>query len=929
MKILLSIFLVTLSVLTYAHDRLVTQEPSDLFSRTGTEEATAVDRAITSQLSNICQSVTTKSFEAHCAMGSILPGALNNLAGFATSFTGTNPNACTNVPLVEPSQELIDRTNREVLTRVAKTYISIHDEIRQLITLSPGLRESIRQDPKILEHCSPNSFLASSSRVSNTPPSGVGGGSSFGNFLRDNLRVDRANVPCNSERCLESHQELKRNFQELLGIEGVFTTEALAKRLESNAVNMQCFSSSKDAVLAEIVTPPAIRIIKDHNQRKAIRLSILNNQLSQFSSIVGDVKSVCSAETNRNQLKDKIFSRLNTASNPGNFFNTAFKFNTQLPYQLAEIIKNPGFSKSDCQDLVQNIKEVKKFYEESIEALNNGEEGQQFKKFIEAHNRFVRATDEINEEIDFLPNLKDKLTARCAALKVSALSASCLSNQALSRVKGYFDGSSTERQCLKPIGEDSHVLQKASEFATRALSIQPLVPLISQEEQNSHSDYCPKFDEFMAGRKSEFCDSATQVRDCVAGLSPEQRRNMQNAYFAWLDTESPSEAPLVRERHQALVAASKASVVVDPGSASNLIGTSNDYIGKTLSKDDPNFASYANILGSIPSSELSVSKESGPMFNDATTQAFATQARVSPATSGAVMSRFIAAVPPMQNMPQQQQRQQMDQALERSVNQTVAELENKAAGTTSASERQKYLDEIAELRRLMADQTARNDLITQQMAAMNQAPAEETQAAPTKRKRAPASVANTSPESPEVQSTGFQTGGGRSSGASASSGSVGGSQDLAGAQGFGGGTAAAGRSVSSVSEARDAAPNDSSLRLVVGGAGGQVIPAAQVITISVPSGDEQALKEAILAQRERLNVGEDGYALVEIIDPSSRRASLVRVKIENDNVIVQNFTAEQLRNTTIVSEANPQPRQIRYSLQAMTNLLNQASGGSN
>jgi hypothetical protein len=116
---------------------------------------------------------------------------------------------------------------------------------------------------------------------------------------------------------------------------------------------------------------------------------------------------------------------------------------------------------------------------------------------------------------------------------------------------------------------------------------------------------------------------------------------------------------------------------------------------------------------------------------------------------------------------------------------------------------------------------------------------------------------------------------------------------------------------------------------VVGGAGGQVIPAAQVITIRVPSGDEQALREAILSQRERLNVGEDGFAVVEVIDSASGRASLVRVKIENDNVIVQNFTAEQLRNTTIVSEANPQPRQIRYSLQAMTNLLNQASGGSN
>jgi hypothetical protein len=352
--------------------------------------------------------------------------------------------------------------------------------------------------------------------------------------------------------------------------------------------------------------------------------------------------------------------------------------------------------------------------------------------------------------------------------------------------------------------------------------------------------------------------------------------------------------------------------------------------GRVSKSDLYNLASVLGGVGDGSSSKSSTFESiTSPMFNAETVQAFATQARVSPATSGAVMSRFIAAVPPMQNMPQQQQRQQMDQALERSVNQTVAELENKAAGTTSASERQKYLDEIAELRRLMADQTARNDLITQQMAAMNQAPAEETQAAPTKRKRAPASVANTSPESPEVQSTGFQTGGGRSSGASASSGSVGGSQDLAGAQGFGGGAAAAGRSVSSVSEARDAAPNDSSLRLVVGGAGGQVIPAAQVITISVPSGDEQALKDAILGQRERLNVGEDGYAVVEVIDPASGRASLVRVKIENDNVIVQNFTAEQLRNTTIVSEANPQPRQIRYSLQAMTNLLNQASGGSN
>jgi len=135
--------------------------------------------------------------------------------------------------------------------------------------------------------------------------------------------------------------------------------------------------------------------------------------------------------------------------------------------------------------------------------------------------------------------------------------------------------------------------------------------------------------------------------------------------------------------------------------------------------------------------------------------------------------------------------------------------------------------------------------------------------------------------------------------------------------------------VSSVSEARDAAPNDNSLRLIVGGTGGQVIPAAQVITITVSGGDEKALKEAILGQREKLNIGEDGFAIVEVIDPNSGRATLVRVKIENENVIVQNFTAEQLRQTKIVSDADPKPRQIRYSLQAMTNLLNQASGGSN
>ena len=342
---------------------------------------------------------------------------------------------------------------------------------------------------------------------------------------------------------------------------------------------------------------------------------------------------------------------------------------------------------------------------------------------------------------------------------------------------------------------------------------------------------------------------------------------------------------------------------------------------------------FASVLGSVGGGSLSSSSGSSTaasLFNTATVQAFGAQARVSAATSTAVMNRFIAAVPPMQNMSSSEQRQQVDQALERSVNQTVAELENKASGSTSPSERQKYLDEIAELRRLMADQTARNDLISQQMAAMNQASQNEDSPAPaSKRKRAPASVASSAPEVEAPVSSGFQSGGGRSGGSQATSGSVGGSQDLAGAQGFGGSSAAAGRSVSSVSEARDAAPTDNSLRLVVGGAGGQVIPAAQVVTISVSGGDEQALKEAILGQRERLNVGEDGFAVVEVIDPASGRATLVRVKIENDDVIVQNFTAEQLRNTTIVSESNPQPRQIRYSLQAMTNLLNQASGGSN
>ncbi|MCE3011518.1 MAG: hypothetical protein LW878_00480 [Proteobacteria bacterium] len=467
-KLLILIF-VTSSSLALAQPQVVTQEPVEIFNSTGTTEAMAVDRAITSQISNICLAVANKGIEANCAMVSFLPNSLINITGLASRYTNTNPNACTNVPLVEPSQELINRTNRQMLTRVAKTYIAIHHEIRQLITLSPSLRQQLRRDPKILDHCSPNSFLSSSSSVSHSSPSALGAaGVSLGDVIKSNIRQGSANLACNSSRCLDSHRELQRNFQELLGLEGGFSPASLATRLESNAVNMHCFSSSKDAVLAEMVTPAAIRFIKDPDQRKAIRLNILNNQLSQFNSIVGDESSVCSAPNNRNELKEKISSRLNSAANAGNFFNSAFKFNTQLPYQLAAIIKKPEFSKSDCQDLVQNIKEVKKFYEESLKALNAGEEGQQFKKFIEAHNRFVKSTDELNDEVNFLPNLKDQLAARCAALKVSALSASCLSNQALSRVKGYFDGSTPEQQCLKPIGEESNIISRASVFASAA-----------------------------------------------------------------------------------------------------------------------------------------------------------------------------------------------------------------------------------------------------------------------------------------------------------------------------------------------------------------------------------------------------------------------------------------------------------------------------
>ncbi len=406
---------------------------------------------------------------------------------------------------------------------------------------------------------------------------------------------------------------------------------------------------------------------------------------------------------------------------------------------------------------------------------------------------------------------------------------------------------------------------------------------------------------------------------------------LQNAITIF--SSKPGVNPDIKKMLQAVVASTNAhgslgeeNVIADLVSQNNISRHVNsDLSSGRVTKSD--LESYADVLGGLGGAgEISATN----MISPTVAQAFANQSKmISPSTSASIMNRFIATVPPINSMNSTQARQEVDRSLERSVNQTVTELESKAASSVDASERQKYLDEIAELRRMMADQNTRNDLVNQQIASMTKESSNDESTATSKRKRAPANVATAPVIETDGGSNGFTSGGSRNVGVQSATGNIASAQDLAGGQGFGTGTAAA-RSVSSVSAARDADPSDKSLRLVVGGNGGQEISASQIFTITLPrSGDEQALKDAIMVQRENLNIGADGYAVVEVIDSESGKATLVRVKIENEKVIVQNFTAEQLRNASLVSESNPEPRRVKYSLQAMTNLLNQASGGSN
>lgn len=763
------------------------------------------------------------------------------------------------------------------------------------------------------------------------------------------------NKNCDSGECAKASQLVDQAFRDELNLPSASQAELLSSfNLDRTS---SCFDNPKHAWISSL--------LPFDTKAKDIELGKLRSQKPVLQSVISEIgdcdqTSRLRLVTRSQSISETIKLNKKIDTKEPSIWLILNNYNPGFEFLLSSLLESgtSGFSEEACSQVKSYLEKSASFISVLEQSLQSTNPSQALESLVLAHVQYLAETTNSNNKQLLKNNIEMGLKKECDAFanKVKAISCSTSAqlNASSNILASHFNFQGGDLSCKNSMSPENNrrcmernlglcqaVQREGQVSALDAVlfdSSNPRNMSLQTTPNESGFGYCPGFDEFVASQG--LCRNASNVGRCVRRLGSANHPNAEQFAEIRRNFRAQMQGPL-RAMHDSLPRISnlhpaKVNEVVSQldaqQMASAIVAVESGSVG-TSESERSEFESVSSVFGGIPSSHSSInftdSDSKGSLFNAATTQAFGSQARVSAATSGAVMSRFIAAVPPMQNMPQQQQRQQMDQALERSVNQTVAELENKASGATSASERQKYLDEIAELRRLMADQTARNDLITQQMAAMNQAPAEETQAAPTKRRRAPASVANASPESPEVQSTGFQTGGGRSSGGSASSGSVGGSQDLAGAQGFGGGAAAAGRSVSSVSEARDAAPNDNSLRLVVGGAGGQVIPAAQVITISVPSGDEQALKDAILGQRERLNVGEDGYAVVEVIDPASGRASLVRVKIENDNVIVQNFTAEQLRNTTIVSEANPQPRQIRYSLQAMTNLLNQASGGSN
>ncbi len=759
-----------------------------------------------------------------------------------------------------------------------------------------------------------------------------------------------SNKICDGQECSQVGQFVTSALQEMFQLPNGSQAQLTAEFDSMGPVS--CFEDPKQEFVANLIPINGIG--------KSIllgKIGLIKVQLAANLSAMGSCEG---------SSKQNAFNRLSTMNDLLNrpwragidqesfsAWRELSRYNPAINYLVEHVVHEGAgsFSTQDCLKVKEGIQKSQEFFTALSRGLSIPNSVEALKHVTQAHVAYLEGTKLNNYQDEVFKEIKEDFQKKCSSFANKVRAIACANDSQISSSLNlyarYLDQSSSEQKCSNTNSAACLERNKAL-CAMRAnsdggvSSLDAATYRYSQSERpaseagsiarNELSQYCPNFEGFV---KSQGICVNEDFNSCYRSFqfgSQDDRarlRTVLGAYKASLsgDIRAVHENIVdISATHTAQVDAVDRQIRSAQG-ASTIAAMRSQ--GLSSSKDE--LSEIASIFGGLGggggASNLS-SDVSGSFFNQAIVQGFGAQARVSPATSAAVMNRFISNVPPMQNMPQSDQRQQVEQALERSVNQTVSELETKASGATSASERQKYLDEIAELRRLMADQTARNDLISQQMAAMNQASQEEVTASSGKRKRAPASVANAAPEvSSEGASSGFQSGGGRSS-SQASSGSTGGGQDLSGVQGFGG-SAAAARSVSSVSEARDAAPNDNSLRLIVGGTGGQVIPAAQVITITVSGGDEKALKEAILGQREKLNIGEDGFAIVEVIDPNSGRATLVRVKIENENVIVQNFTAEQLRQTKIVSDADPKPRQIRYSLQAMTNLLNQASGGSN
>lgn len=845
------------------------------------------------------------------------------------------------------SSSSVNDTLTQLNQRSIRRFVNIGYRLQSLMDVSSAVRDSANLENGAIRNALNNCSLSAVAGVAThlSDASGISSG-------------QEGEMACDMGRCSALRQNFFNQVSSIVGLDQSreWNLAQINDHIESRST-INCFKSRKELLLAQMVSEGYSNDLSDEQRTRARRL-ILERQLAVFPSTAG----VCQSEDSREGFKDLVSGFVKQAGDPSrsaSFFKSsissilnpadplpaatspffsAFKFSPILYHQLtSSVVSNPSMSVSDCENTLRTLTHIKTFYDSSLSALDEQGDGSQFLAFVRAHDTLDRSTNANSGTVDSIAN---SLIRECNDFKLSFVATNCSSDRALlsapSFVQQLLQAQANPLRKSDQRGAESICIsrQQAGESPIFQGAGALLTDLVSN---NSHSSvdfygnniaanerYCPGFESFVQSNSNQFC-SGQSIEVCFQSMSDSARDQLRQAYF----TAHPDGARL-RQLHVGLEAAAKVSNAINTILSSQLL---NETTSRVISRyqDNPRFNALVSALGgagsSVVKSATNVAVSTGSFISAGVAGAFAAQAKVSNPTAAALTNRFIAAAPEISSIATSAEvRSQVGAAVDQAISQTIADLDERQSRLPqNSNDRQQLLDEMAELQRLLANETAKNDLISQQITALS-SPSEEAQpAAQPQVNRAPASVV--SDEAGSTPSSGFRTGGGAS--AVSTAGSVGGAQELLGPEVFGGDAVAA-RSVSSISEAIGAAPNDSSLSLVVGGQGGQEIAASQVVSITVPSSsDEQALKEAILGQRSRLNVGDDGFAIVEVIDATTGVATLVRVKIDNDDVIVENFTAEQLRNTTIVSESDPEPRQIRYSLQTMTSILNQASEGSN